>query len=391
MGLPLALAPGVATLVRPGTLGPADLTWQAGGLGAEVLIAGRLTVPPGGDSEGIHLVPTLPEGFAEVVPPRIERSPEEVRFALTWAAREPGFAVVAPPTVVWEDPLGLLERTLPGARPELPLERYPPELHRLRAVRLDRTQMVPGETRSRRRGTSGEFFGLREADPRDPPRLINWRASARTGRWFANEFQLDLTGDLFILVDARPTDLGPALDARLLALARVASVGIASAFLREKSRVGYASFGEFLENTVPLSTGRVQGLHIRGAIQATRTSAVAGPAERCAVGLRRFVSPGITTLVISAWNGETALELAPYLRHRNYPVLMLSPSPFALRDYAAPLPGPDEEVAARLERLVRRDHLSQLWVHAPVVDWDNLWSLEGLVRWFRRPTRTARR
>jgi hypothetical protein len=45
----------------------------------------------------------------------------------------------------------------------------------------------------------------------------------------------------------------------------------------------------------------------------------------------------------------------------------------------------DEPLAERLEHLERRVRLSELWVHGPVVDWDDFWTLEPLARILRRP------
>jgi hypothetical protein len=113
----------------------------------------------------------------------------------------------------------------------------------------------------------------------------------------------------------------------------------------------------------------------------------AGPAERCAIALGRFFSRGITTLVVSPAAGDSVAELPAYLRRRGWPVVLLSPSPLAFRDTGPRLTPEDEALAQRLERLERRDRLAHLWVHCPVVDWDDLWSLEGLSLTFRRPLR----
>ncbi len=387
VALPLLVAPVAAAFVGERRWAAADLVWAAEGAGPTVELTGSVDFGPGGDPAGVELRFAPPDGFVPTGPLRLEPGDGTLAFHATWSVREPTIAVLSPPLVLWRDPLSLVERVVPGRRPELAIERYPPDLLRLRAVRLDRTRAVPGETRSRRRGPQGEFFGLREAFGADSTRQINWRATARTGRWLVNEFELDLTGDLLLVLDARPTPLGPWVDDRLLSIGRAAALGITTAFLREKSRVGYASYGEFVESIVPLSTGRTQKVRVREAIVATRRSPTPGPGERCAVGLRRFFPPGITTLVISPGGGDPLSDIAPYLRRQGWPSVTLSPSPLALRTPGTTLPPDDERIAARLERLDRRDRLSRLWVHCPVVDWDNLWSLEGLSLLFRRPAR----
>ncbi|EQD67199.1 protein containing DUF58, partial [mine drainage metagenome] len=183
--------------------------------------------------------------------------------------------------------------------------------------------------------------------PDDPPRLINWVASARAGRRLANEFQVERTGDVLIVLDARPSSLGPALDRRLLGISRAAAYGLADAFLREKTRVGLAIFGEFL-TALPLSAGRTHRLRIHQLLLATEVAPVAGPAERCAVSLGRYYPPGMTTLVLSPLADEEAALLVPYLRRRGYRPVVLSPSPIAL-ERATPALDRDDE--ALLERI----------------------------------------
>ena len=382
-GLPLFLAPLLAAGQGP-PVETADLSWEANGLGPDVTVSGTLRGAFGTSAPDISVSLPRPPGVAEVEPIRVERDAGAIRFSVRWRFAEPTIINAPAPRVVWRDPLGLTELPLGGARPALPLERYPPGLHRVGDIRLERTIYLPGEIRSRVSGASGEFYGLREAAPDEPPRRINWRATARAGRLLANDYELERTGDLIVLLDLRPTSAGPESDDRIQGVARAAVYGIAEAFLRSKVRIGFASFGEFVE-AVPLSTGRIHRVRLLRAILAARRSDVAGPAERCALGLRRFFRPGITTLVVSAWTEDPAFDLVPYLRRQGFPVVLLSPSPVPMRAGTGGLDARDESLSQRIERLERRARLSELWAHGPVVDWDDYWTLEPLVRTLRRP------
>jgi uncharacterized protein (DUF58 family) len=291
---------------------------------------------------------------------------------------------VPSPRILWRDPLGLAEQDVGGARPPLALRRYPAELHRLVAIRLDRTVLLPGETRSRRIGPGGEFFGLREALPYEPRERINWRASARVGRLLANDYEVDLTGDLLLLLDVRPSSLDPTFDERLNVIARAGVYGIAEALFRSKVRVAYATFGEFL-SALPLSAGRGHRARVLEAVETSRLDSVSGPAERCAVSLKRFYRPGLTTLVVSSWMGQPSEELVPYLQRQGFPPLLVAPSPLPLLEGVGGLPPEEERLARRLELLERQARLAETWRFAPVIDWSDYWSLEGLARFLRRP------
>ena len=385
--VPLLLAPLVALASLPAGLETVDVLWEAQGIGAELDLHGTVRGRLGRAAANLEVDPPKLPGATVRAPPQLERSPAEVRFTLHLALGEPTITVLESPHAVWRDPWGLTERTLGGARASRALERYPPELHRLRAIRLDRTLQLPGESRSRRLGPSGEFFGLRDAVPGEPPRQINWKASARMGRLLANDFQVDRTGDLLLLLDIRPTSLGPVADERLLGVARAGIFGIAEALLRAKVRVGFAAFGEFV-HAVPLSTGRAHRIRIQQAVLASHRSGVAAPPDRCTFGLRRYFRPGLTTLLVSAWDGDRGFELLPYLQRGGFPAVLVSPSPLTLG--RGPDAGPvseEERVIRRLENVQRRARLATLWEHGPVVDWTELWSLDALVRFLEQPSR----
>jgi hypothetical protein len=92
-------------------------------------------------------------------------------------------------------------------------------------------------------------------------------------------------------------------------------------------------------------------------------------------------------MVISSWTGDVAEELVPYLRRQGFPPLLISPSSLPLLEGTGKLAPEEEPLARRLELVERRVRLSETWRYAPVIDWDDYWSLEGLARFLRRPNR----
>lgn len=384
LALPLLLAGPAAALAGPRGIPRLTVRRRAEGSGMEVAITGSVQGAARVDSRDLFVELDRPPSLAELSPPVFERSPDEVRFRLAWKAPEPTMAVVPVPRVVWRDATGLVERPATLDASDLVVERYPPELLRIGAVRLRRTMVLPGETLSRHVGPAGEFYGIRDAEPNDPPRRINWAASARSGRLLANEFQVDRTGDVLLVLDARASQLGPATDERLLSISRAAAAGIADSFLREKARVGVGVFGEFLA-AVPLGSGRAQRDRIRTALLASRLSPAGAPSERCAITLSRYFPPGVTTIVFSTLVDDTAADLLPHLRRRGFPVVVLSPSHLPLLAESATLPEEDEVLVARLARLLRRDRVARAWQEAPTIDWEDFWSLGRFVEFLRRP------
>jgi uncharacterized protein (DUF58 family) len=385
LALPWLLAGPAAALGGP--RGPVALRVDrtAGGSGMEVLLKGHITPKDSADPRDLELKVDRPSGLETGGPSTTHATRLALDFEYRWRVKEPTVVVVPSPRIVWRDATGLVERTTEFDASDLVVERYPPELVRVGAVRLRRTMMLPGETRSQRVGAVGEFYGLRDAFPSDPFRQINWRASARAGRLLANEYQLDRTGDVLLFLDARGTVLGPRVDERLLAISRAAAAGIAESFLREKSRVGVAVFSEFVD-AAPLASGRSQRLRIRSVLLGARLGPEGVPAERGAVSVSRYFPAGVTTVVFSSLADETSRELVLHLRRRGYPVIVLSPSPLPILGEGAPLPAEDELLAARIARLARRIRVTQSWQEAPTVDWDDYWSLARFVELLRRPT-----
>src|SRR5262249_17953212 len=131
----------------------------------------------------------------------------ELRFRAThWGAPRLGDVHLrvgdAAGLLVWEETIekGSILRIYP--RPE--------ELRELVGPR--ETQLFTGNRVSRAKGEGLEFADLREFVPGDRIRRINWRASARRGELWVNEFHTERNADVILFldsfVDARRDDRG---------------------------------------------------------------------------------------------------------------------------------------------------------------------------------------
>src|SRR5204863_319240 len=103
------------------------------------------------------------------------------------------------------------------------------------------TQLFTGNRVSRATGEGLEFADLREFVPGDRIRRINWRASARRGELWVNEFHAERNADVILFldsfIDARRSDRGT-LDEAVRAAAT-----LTERYLLEKDRVGLVNFG----------------------------------------------------------------------------------------------------------------------------------------------------
>ena len=126
-----------------------------------------------------------------------------------------------------------------------PLKVFPvPEA--LRAlVRPFETQVTTGSHVAASRGDGIEFADLRPFLPGDRPRSINWRATARRGALMVNQRHPERATEVVLFLDSFLDVRGAA--GSTLDQAVGAAASLASAYLRQRDRVGLVSFGGFVQ------------------------------------------------------------------------------------------------------------------------------------------------
>ena len=168
----------------------------------------RLTVTNlGGDLEELALEDVVPPALKIVSgsPHHLISLSKAETFAFEYEVQGPrGAYPFERLSVEAGDHLGLLRlrkdiRT-PGQLSVFPL------LPRIREVRIRprRTRVYAGTIPARVGGAGVEFFGVRPYLPGDPPRRVNWHASARhRDELYSNEFQQERVADVAIVLDGR--------------------------------------------------------------------------------------------------------------------------------------------------------------------------------------------
>jgi uncharacterized protein (DUF58 family) len=390
--VPLLLAP-VSTwllLPRASTVVQAvgECRDKADGLELSIELRAQPPLPSGALEVEIEVPSgtTAPDGASRRV---LLRPGETPRTSFFLRPHRPLFAELAPPKVRWRDPLGLGELQLPVVGRGLTLERDLPGVRHVPRLALQRTTMLPGEVRSRRTGSSGDFASIRPFAPGDSRRRINWWATARRNELLSNEFLPERSGELVIVLDARNHHLPYSDDAELLGVGRAAALGLARSFLREKTRIGLAVFGEFAD-CLPLGSGKLHGFRIERMLEKVRLADVEPPIERLSVGLRRYYRSGTPILYMTPMADDETVAAGYHLRRRGFPCLLLTPSPVTLEGERMDLASEDGKLALRLFRLERRVRLRQAWESAPVVEWEDFTSLAALVGFLRRPPTSMR-
>jgi uncharacterized protein (DUF58 family) len=113
-----------------------------------------------------------------------------------------------------------------------------------------------GGVQSRFRGRGMDFDELREYEPGDDVRAIDWNASARTGRTFVKKYREERQLTVVFVVDMSASGALGAGDATKREQAIEIAGVLALAALRSDHRVGLLLFTETVEKFVPPTRGR---------------------------------------------------------------------------------------------------------------------------------------
>jgi len=155
---------------------------------------------------------------------------------LQWGAYE-----LASVTLFTMGTLGLsYERVRATDKPVIKI--FPPDETARRLLKPIETQLAYGDLVARQRGQGIEYADLRELQPGDDLRHINWRASARSAATWVNDRHPERNSAVVLFIDTFPEarrGVEPTLDLGVRAIA-----GLARMHLRRHDRVGLITFGE---------------------------------------------------------------------------------------------------------------------------------------------------
>ena len=220
-----------------------------------------------------------------------------------------------------------------------------------------------GLHRSARKGLSLDFAEHRQYQPGDDLRRIDWKAYARTDRFYVKEYEADTNaGVLFALDVTGSMDYGSGA-VNKFAYARMLVAALAWLTHRQGDRVGIATFAEELVEMVPPSTRHLQLLF---AVLGRATPKGEG---RLPLAIDRVADvasrPGIVILVTDCYGEPEAIgRSVNTLRARGHDVLVFhlldpaeeafpfeAPTVFEDGESGLRMPLRPDEVKARYQRM----------------------------------------
>ena len=297
---------------------------------------------------------------------RLDRD-EEVRWRFSVTGTR-GYHTFDNVRITGRDAFGLVRRHI-----KLPSQGQlfilPEVLNLKRAViRPRRTRVYSGNVPARIGGPGVEFFGLREYQSGDPPRWINWRASARSAdNLYSNEFEQERVADVGIVLDGRLRSNMLSSELSMFEHSVQAAATLAAAFIGQGNRVGLLLYGQYLNWTYP-GYGRVQQERILRVLSQAQPGDSQIFSDLSYIPTRLF--PTSSQIVLISPLIADDLEILLKLRARDYQVLVVSPDPVAYERSFLP-DKPAYQQAARVLAMERELMLQRLRRTAiQVINWD---------------------
>jgi uncharacterized protein (DUF58 family) len=281
--------------------------------------------------------------------------------------------------VVVTDPLNLIENEM--SIPANASIQVRPQLKRFKMIPLrpHSTLHSPGSIPANLGGSGTDFFGVREYQPGDPLRSLDWRMTARHPRkFFTKEFEQEEIAEIGLLLDARKSTNLQIGEESLFEHSVSATGSLAEVFLHQGHRVSLLVFGGGMLNVLP-GYGKVQFHRIMSCLSKAQAKTESrSTAHLDFIPIRMFPSHALVIVISSLTSSDFSLfkRLSAY----GYQGLLICPNPI---DFARETFQKDELSqmairAAHIERRLRLDSIAQLRI--PVIDWKVQQPLYPLVR-----------
>ncbi len=237
---------------------------------------------------------------------------------------------------------------------------------------LGRANILPKETsgwlgniKSDQMGLGSEFFSIREYNPGDEMRDINWKATARYLDPKTNSYISEKSGDVVIIVDAfQKSNIGVFEENTLSHSVRAATT-LASDIIEDRNRVGLLVIGDFVRWVYPRA-GKEQIYKIMDNLMDLESGSY-WRLDHARYILEKIFPNKCMLIFISPLTDERVLEAIADLSMIRYDLAVLSPSPIELqKKYIEE----ENEIAENLQRIERKNRMDELRDYGFVIDWN---------------------
>ncbi len=284
----------------------------------------------------------------------------------------------------YTDPLGLIIRE---EQHELPVHlTVEPKIEQVDApaIRPRNTLVYAGNIRARTPGSGVEFFGVRDFQPGDSRRHINWRLSSKgTQRMYTNAFEQERVADVGIILDARERSEFKFGDATLFDYGVQAAGALANAYSEAGNRVGLLQYGRLISWTFP-GYGKQQRLRILQDLAGAKSGDSQVFDNLRNIPTQLFPRHSQLVFISPVWKDD--IDMVLRLKGMGYNVLVVSPNPISYEKQFLELDiNSQGEALARLERKLLLRQMRN--AGADVIDWDIAEPLAHTLRRYQRVVR----
>ena len=249
-----------------------------------------------------------------------------------------------------------------------------PQIEEIRDISLkSKANIYPGIMQTKHSGIGTEFFGIRDYASGDTFKRINWKTFARYNKPMVNEYELESTTDIIIILDARFIQGTGTVKHNPLEYGVKAAVSIASHFLKRRDRVGLIVYGKTegkLKWIYPESGKKQLYKVIEGLIEAQADGEFPfnGVVYR---SVTHMLPKKSSVIYISSLEQDSTIPKGvERLIAYGYNIVILSPSPIDIEYNLQPV-DTDYKIAHKILSLERKNFISKLRnLGAKVVDWN---------------------
>lgn len=246
---------------------------------------------------------------------------------------------------------------------QLTLRVFPREETLARAVRPAETQLYSGDEVSNRKADGIEFAGVRQFEPGDQVRRINWPVSTRLGKLHINQLHPERNADVIVFLDSF-SDVAGLGDSTLLMAVRAAAT-IVRHYLRRRDRVGFVGFGGTLRWQVP-QMGIRQAYRIIDALLSTDAQ-LSYAWKGVDVIPAQTLPPKALVIAVTPLLDRRTIEALVELRARGFDLVAVEISPLPFLELART---EEERLAYSLFTMRREAMRFDLWSQdIPVTTW----------------------
>ncbi len=250
-------------------------------------------------------------------------------------------------------------------------------------IRPRRTQVHTGSIPTRFGGAGLDFFGTREYQSGDSPRMINWKSTARhQGQLFTKEFEQERIANVGLIFDCRLQSYTVGDRQALLDYVAPAVTALADALMREGNRVGLLVYGNVIDWTF-MGSGKVHREKILQAITRIELSQRAIFENLNRIPTRLF--PPQSQLIFFSPLQNIDQEPLIHLQTKGYQIIAIIPNPLSFEKMALSNEG-DIQLAERILSL-KRDLMFRKLIQGGirVIDWDMNMPFHQVVNQFLNP------